>query len=53
MLNMLKVIKIYILIYTHWAPSLKKIFKKLPIYMWPMCTHVWTMNELKLNWKWT
>jgi hypothetical protein len=18
-----------------------------------MCTHVWTMNELKLNWKWT
>jgi hypothetical protein len=36
-------------IYTNWAPSSKEKFKKLPIYMWPMFTHVWILNELKFN----
>jgi hypothetical protein len=52
MLNILKVIKKFIFIYIHWAPSSKKFLNKLSIYMWPMCTHVWTMSELKLNWEW-
>jgi hypothetical protein len=51
-LNILHVIENYISIYAPWAPSSMKFFKKLPIYVWPMFTHVWTMNELILNWKW-
>jgi hypothetical protein len=35
-----KVMKNSISIYTPWAPSSKKFIKKLPIYMWPMFTHV-------------
>lgn len=27
-------------IYTHWAPSSKKFFKKLSTFMWPMFIHV-------------
>jgi len=46
-LNKLKVLKNSTSIYTHWAPSSK------PIYMWFMFTHVWTMNKLKFNLKWT
>jgi hypothetical protein len=52
-LNRLKVMTNFNSIYTHWTPSSKKFLKKFPIYMWPMRTHVWTMNELRLNWKWT
>jgi hypothetical protein len=51
MLNILKVIRNFTSTYTFWAPSSKNFFKKIIIYMWPMFTHVWTMNELKLNWK--
>ncbi len=40
MLNRLKVIWDFIFIYTHWAPNLKKLLKKLPTYMWPMFIHV-------------
>ncbi len=40
MLNKLKVMKNSTYIYTPWAPSLRKLLKKLPIYMWPMCAHV-------------
>jgi hypothetical protein len=25
---------------SYWAFTLRMFFKKLPIYMWPMCTHV-------------
>jgi hypothetical protein len=56
MLNKLKVIGNPTSIYTHSTLSSKKFLKKLPIYMWPMfahvrscVTHVWIMNELKLN----
>jgi len=52
-LNWLKVIANSTSIYTPWASSSRKFFQKLPIYMWPMFTHVQTMNELRLNWKWT
>ncbi len=37
MLNKLKVMKNSTYIYTPWAPSLRKLLKKLPIYM---CAHV-------------
>jgi hypothetical protein len=53
MLNWLKVIANSTSIYTPWASSSRKFFQKLPIYMRPMFTHVQTMNELILNWKWT
>jgi hypothetical protein len=33
MLNKLKVIENFTFIYTYWAPSLKKVLKKLSIYM--------------------
>jgi len=43
-------------IHLYWAPSLKKVLKILPTYMWSICTHVWimciyvwTMTELRLN----
>jgi hypothetical protein len=36
MLNKLKIMGNSTFIYTHWAYS----SKKLPIYMWPMFTHV-------------
>jgi hypothetical protein len=49
MLNKLKVMENFSFIYTYWAPSSKKFLKKLPTYMWPVFTHVWIMNELKLN----
>ncbi len=39
-LNRLKVMRNSTFIYTPWAPSSKKFFKKLPINMWPMYTHV-------------
>jgi len=53
MLNKLKVVINSTSIYNHWAPSSKNFFEKLPIYMSPMCTHVWTVSELKFNWEWT
>ncbi len=40
MLNRLNVMCNSISIYTHWALNSKKLFKKLPTYMWPMFTHV-------------
>ncbi len=43
MLNRLKVMKNSTSIYTPWAPSSKKFFKKLPITRGPnspMCAHV-------------
>ncbi len=40
LLNILKVMEKFTFIYTPWAPNLKKFFKKLPIYMWPMFTHM-------------
>jgi hypothetical protein len=56
MLNILKVMKNSTSICTHWAPSLKKFFKKKSIYMWPMFTHVrlgvnyeWTKTQLKVS----
>ncbi len=52
-LNKREVIENSTSIYTPWAPNSRKIFKKLPIYMWPMCTHVWITNELIFNLKWT
>jgi hypothetical protein len=39
-LNRQKVMRNSTFIYTHWAPSSKKLKKKLSIYMWPMVTHV-------------
>jgi hypothetical protein len=45
MLNKLKVMENSTFIYTHWAPSLKLFFEKLPTHMCPMSTHVWTTNE--------
>jgi hypothetical protein len=36
-------------IYGHWAPNLKKFFKKIPIYTWPMFTHVHSY----VNYEWT
>ncbi len=51
-LNKLKVMKNSTSIYIYQAPSSRKFFK-LPIYTWlicsPICAHVWTMSELKLN----
>jgi hypothetical protein len=45
--------KFFTFIYTHWAPSFKKILKKLPIYM---CAHVcpcvnyeWIKIQLRVN----
>jgi hypothetical protein len=46
-------------IYTYWAFNSKKFLKKLPTYMWPMCTHVVqlqvnynsTKNELTVNYE--
>jgi hypothetical protein len=63
-LNKLNVMKNYIFIYNLWASTSKKFIKKLPIYMWPMFTHVrqsvnyeWikdsTESELKFNYKCT
>jgi hypothetical protein len=57
MLNTQKVMENSTSIYTFWAPNSKKFLKKLPIYMWPIFTHVhpcvpmyvWAMSELKLN----
>ncbi len=49
-LNILK--ESYIFIYTLSAPNSKKFSKKLPIYMWPMFTHVHQcapMCELQRN----
>jgi hypothetical protein len=47
-------------LYTYCALSLKKFFQKNSnlhvVHVHPcafMCTHVWIMNELKFNWKWT
>ncbi len=51
-LNKLKAMGNSTFIYTPWELSSKKFIKELPIYKWPMFTHVWTMNELRLNWKW-
>jgi hypothetical protein len=34
----------FISIYTHWAPSSKKIFKKFSTLMWPMFIRVWFMS---------
>ncbi len=39
-LNILKIMGNCTSIYTPWAFSSKKFFKKLPFYMWPMFTHV-------------
>jgi hypothetical protein len=39
-LNRLKIMEISTFIYTPWAFKSRNFFKKLPIYMWPMCTHV-------------
>ncbi len=52
MLNILKVMGNSTSIYTPWAPSSKKFFKKLLIYMWSMFTHVYPcafMCELRFN----
>jgi hypothetical protein len=35
-----KVMGNFISIYTTWAPNSRKFLKNLPIYMWPMFTHV-------------
>jgi hypothetical protein len=55
-LNKLKVMRNFMSICAHWAPSSKKFFKKFPIYMWLMFTHVhpcvnyeWTKTQLKVN----
>jgi len=55
-LNKLNVMKFFTSICTHWAPSPKKFFQKLPIYMWPMFTHVrpcvnyeWSKTQLIVN----
>jgi hypothetical protein len=54
-LNKLKIVENSTFIYTPWALNSRKFFKKLSIYMWPMCAHVhpWTMNELRFNLEWT
>jgi hypothetical protein len=39
-LNILKVMKNSTSIYTPWVPSSNFFFKKFPIYMWPVFTHV-------------
>jgi hypothetical protein len=39
-LNKLKVIKDSTSIYTNWAPNSRNFFNKLPIYIWPMFTHM-------------
>ncbi len=56
MLNKLKVMGNSTFIYVHWAFNSRKIIKKLPIYMWPMFTHVhprvnyeYTKIELEVN----
>jgi hypothetical protein len=41
--NILNIKGNYTSIYTYWAPSSKNFKKKLPTYIWPMCTHVWPM----------
>jgi hypothetical protein len=40
MLNKLKVMGNIFFIYDHLAPSSKKYFKKISIYMWPMFTRL-------------
>jgi hypothetical protein len=40
MWNKLKVMGNFTSIYTPWASSSKRFFKKLLIYMWPMFTHI-------------
>jgi len=44
MLSKLKVTWDSSFIYTHWALSSRKLFRKLPTYMWPMFIHVWPMS---------
>ncbi len=39
-LNKLKVMRNSTSIYTHYALNLKKVLKKIPIYMWFMFAHV-------------
>jgi hypothetical protein len=51
-LNKLKVMGNSTFIYNRWAFSSKEFLKKLPMYMWSMFSHVWTMNEVKLNQEW-
>jgi hypothetical protein len=51
MLNRLKVMKTFTFIYTHWAPSSKN-FQSTCGPCLPVCTHMWIMNELKLNLEW-
>jgi hypothetical protein len=49
-----KVMWDYTSINIHWAFSSKKLFKKLPTYMWPMFTHVWPISihvELIINYE--
>jgi hypothetical protein len=55
MLNKLKVMWDSTSIYTHWAPSSKKLFKKISTYMCPNspmcnpCLFMWPMTKLKMN----
>jgi hypothetical protein len=59
MLNKLKVMKNSTSIYTPWAPNSNFFWRNFQSTCGPCspcaptCTHVWTMSELRLNWKWT
>jgi len=55
MLNILKVMWDSTSIYTHWALNSKKLFQKIPTYMWSMCKLIMNYelikNELKVNYE--